>query len=61
MTGKIPTYMEILGRYSQCQVLYLVRVAKCTKYISGILPTTKCQVLFLEMLDIVGLHETVRY
>ena len=48
--------MEILGRYSQCQVLYLVRVAKCTKYISGILPTTKCQLLFLEMLDIVGLY-----
>ena len=55
------TYMEILGRNSQCQLLYLIQVAKCTKYISGILPTTKCQVLLLEMLEIVGIHETVRY
>ena len=53
--------MEILDRYSQCKVLYLIQVAKCTKYISGILPTTKCQVLLLEMLEIVGIHETVRY
>ena len=55
------TYMEIFGRYNECLVLYLVGVAKYTKYISGILPTTKCQVLLLEMLDIVGIHETVRY
>ena len=61
LTGKILTYMEILDRYSECQVLYLIQVAKCTKYLSGILPTTKWQLLFLEMLEMVGIHETVRY